>query len=419
MRVHAHGGAELVGGAGELAQNEDTAVVDPRGDVLLRDEVHAVTQSGDEHDVRRDEQRDHLLTRIRLVQVADRRVPHRVEVAVDAPDGLLDLVAELDVRGDALAARAGDLHKRDVLDAQLLLGEQFPVGLQPVADALRVVETVDAEEDPPRIAEALADLACASLDVLALRQLDVGRRIDRDRERLRQREPGRAVGLGHGDAGRLRVVAQLPSHGTGEVAGIRHSLEADDVGSEESFEHLAPPRQLRIQAVCREGNVVEVADHQIRAEVAQHPRHQLQLVVLHPDGGTVFGGLGRRLGESTVDAHVGVPPDPSVARLGDDVVVKRPDRVVREAFVVELDVFGAQGDRHEQSAVELEGLQVDVRLTGPADPRAVGLPHDRLEGGDQAARRPPPGIRPVCVARPVHREPVGDDHELGLVHACS
>jgi hypothetical protein len=345
----------------------------------LRDQVHAVAQSRDQHDVRREEQRDHLLAGVRLVQVPDGGVPHGVEVAVDAPHGQLDLIAQLDVGGDALPAGAGDLHERDVLDAEPLLREQLAVGLQPVSDALGVVEAIDAEEDALRVAEALADLPGTLLHIGAPCQLDVRRRVDRDRERLRERAPRSAIGLWDCDPRGFGLVAQLPSHGSGEVAGIRHPLESDHVGAEQSLQHLPTPRQLRVEAVCREGNVVEVADHEVGAQVAQHPRNELQLVVLHPDRGTVIRGCGCRLRESAVHPHVGVPPDPAVPRLGDHVMVERPDGVVREALVIELHVLSGQHHGDEQRALELEGLQLDVRLAGPADPRAVGLLHDRLE----------------------------------------
>ena len=174
---------------------QHAAVVDARGDVLLRDEVHAVAERGDEHDVGGEEQRDHLLARIRLVQVADRGVAHRVVVAVDPADGQLDLVAQLHVGLDALAARARDLHERDVLDVEPAVVEQLAVRLHPVPDALGVVEAVDAEQDPLRVAEALADLGGARLDVGAAGELDVRRGVDRDRERLREGAARRAVAV--------------------------------------------------------------------------------------------------------------------------------------------------------------------------------------------------------------------------------
>ena len=112
--------AQLVGCAGELAQHEHAVVVEARGDVLLGDQVHAVAQRRDEHDVGGEVQRDHLLAREAVVQVADRLVADRAVVAVDAADRQLDLVAQLHVGLDPLAAGAGDLHERDVLDRRAL-----------------------------------------------------------------------------------------------------------------------------------------------------------------------------------------------------------------------------------------------------------------------------------------------------------
>ncbi len=130
--------------------------------------------------------------------------------------------------------------------------------------------------------------------------------------------------------------------------------------------------------------MVEVADRQIGAQLTQHLRHELELIVLHPHDRVLVGSVCRRLGEPAVDPHVRVPPHPAVAGLGDDVVVQRPDRVVREALVVELHVLRAESHRNEVRALEVEGLDIDVGLAGPADPRPVRLLHHGLERGDEA-----------------------------------
>ena len=61
VRVDEQRRAQLVGGAGELAQDEHAVLVPARRDVLLRDQVHAVAQGRDEHDVAREVERRHLL----------------------------------------------------------------------------------------------------------------------------------------------------------------------------------------------------------------------------------------------------------------------------------------------------------------------------------------------------------------------
>ena len=88
--------------------------------------------------------------------------------------------------------------------------------------------------------------------------------------------------------------AEEAAHGAGEVAGIRHPLEPDDVGTEQALEDLLAPRQLGVDAVGRERDVVEEADDEVGAELAQHLGNELQLVVLHPDDGLGGGVRGRR-----------------------------------------------------------------------------------------------------------------------------
>src|SRR5690606_22408002 len=118
-------------------------------------------------------------------QVVDRLVPDRAEVAVDASDGELDLVAQHLVGLDALPARTRDLHEGDVFDGEPAVFEEFAERLEPVPDSLRVVEAVDAEDDDARVAELLADLRGARLHRLRPRELFERAGIDRDGERPR------------------------------------------------------------------------------------------------------------------------------------------------------------------------------------------------------------------------------------------
>ena len=112
--LHGEGLVQLVRRAGELRQHERAAEVVAARDVLLGDEVHPVAQRRDEHDVGREVERRHLLARVGVVEVVRRPVADRAELAVDAADGLLDLVAQVAVGVDALAARGRDLHERHV-----------------------------------------------------------------------------------------------------------------------------------------------------------------------------------------------------------------------------------------------------------------------------------------------------------------
>ena len=146
-----------------------------------------------------------------------------------------------------------------------------------------------------------------------------------------------------------------------KFCGGAGALEADQVGAEQALEELAAPRQLLEQLGRRERDVQEEADPQVGAQLAQHRRHQLELVVVHPDGGVLGGDLGGLLGEAPVDRDVGVPPLAVERRLGDDVVVERPQGGVGEALVELLDLLAGQRDRDQGQAVVLERLEVARR----------------------------------------------------------
>ena len=165
------------------------------GDVLLGHEVHAIPQGSDQHDVGGEVQRHHFLHRVAVVQVADGRVLDGVVGAVDVAHGALDLLAQEAVLLHPLPAGAGHLDQRRVADGQLAFVEQFLEGLEPVPDALGVVQPVHAQEDGFGVAEVLADLAGALDDLRLGGQFADLRDVDGDGECL-----------GPGDVGDFAVV---------------------------------------------------------------------------------------------------------------------------------------------------------------------------------------------------------------------
>ena len=197
-----------------------------------------------------------------------------------------------------------------------------------------------------------------------------------------------------------------------EVLRGTGQLEPDQVGAEQALEDLPTPRQLLEQLGRREGDVQVEADAQVRPQGPQHLRDQLQLVVVHPHGGALGGQRRGLLGEPLVDPDVGVPPLAVELRLGDEVVVERPQGAVGEALVELLDVLGRHRHRRQLEAVALEGLQVGVGAAGPADPHAVVGAHHRLDGGHEPTGGGPPALGAVGQLDPVHRQAVGNDHEV-------
>ena len=178
---------------------------------------------------------------------------------------------------------------------------------------------------------ALADLLGPGSRPRALGQLlEAGRR----RSRSGTPRPGRS-GRRAGRRGRGGSCGR-PAGGPGGRSSARAAgqLEADQVGAEQPLEDLAPPRQLLEQLGRRERDVQEEADPQVGPQLAQHLRAPAAAGSRAPRPSRPRRPARRPLGEPLVDRDVGVPPLAVELRLGDDVVVERPQRAVGEALVV-------------------------------------------------------------------------------------
>ena len=122
---------------------------------LVGDEVHPVAERRDHHHVRAAVERDERRLRDVAVDVLDGRRAGLPEAAVDARDEELDLVALRPVLG-ALEPRGDeDLdHRRRPRACRILLEEALE-RVQLVRDPLRVVEPLDAEDEPLPLVLAL------------------------------------------------------------------------------------------------------------------------------------------------------------------------------------------------------------------------------------------------------------------------
>ena len=124
MRVDEHGLGQFVRGAGELRQHQHAVAVDAGGDVLLGDEVHAVTQRGHQHDVAGAVERDELVQRQRLVEVVEHRLAEPGVAPVDLADEPLDLVALVAVVLDRFAGRRRHLDHHAAVGVEQAVVEQ-------------------------------------------------------------------------------------------------------------------------------------------------------------------------------------------------------------------------------------------------------------------------------------------------------
>ena len=297
-------------------------------------------------------------------------------------------------------------------------------------DALGVVEPVHAEQHGLRLAQHLADLLGPGLHLGALGDLAEAPGVDRDRERggTHAAAPGAAPGgepppaagvvgqrdVRHPDIRPVRGQPGAAAAGPEEVGRVALPLEAEQVRAEQALHDLLAPGQLGEDLVARERDVREMADPHVAAQRADHPGHQLQLVVVHPDGRALGRLGGDRVRVPAVHPDVGIPPLPVEFGWHDHVVVQRPQRGVAEALVVVPHLGGGQAHADQVHAVDVERLGWVAGRAGPADPGPVGRAHHRFQRGDQAAGAGPPLGLPIRPLGPVDGQPAGGDDEVVL-----
>ena len=136
---------QLARRAGEPAENEDAALVFARGDELLGDEIHPVLQGRDETQVGRSIDRGQQLGVDVLVHEHDGLPVSGAIPLVDVPDGIEEVGFEILVRRELGARwRRDDDHRESIAQ----LGGVMPQPVerpQPLGDAFRVVDAVDAD----------------------------------------------------------------------------------------------------------------------------------------------------------------------------------------------------------------------------------------------------------------------------------
>ena len=154
---------------------------------------------------------------------------------------------------------------------ELAVRQEFLEGLEPVPDALGVIQPVHAQQDGFGVAQVLADLPGPLDDVRLGGKFGDLLNVDGDGEGLRT-----------GDVGDLAVVAldvhlllldagaKEPPGGAHEVAGVAGPLEAHQVGAQQAVDDGLPPGQLGEDLRRREGDVVEEPDPEVRPGLAQH-----------------------------------------------------------------------------------------------------------------------------------------------------
>ena len=408
-RVHEQRSREHLCRARELGEEQRAAPAAGRPglglaeDVLVRDEVHTVPQRRHHHHVRPAIERDEPRLRDVAVQVLDGRVARLPEATVDARDQELDLVPLRPVLRALESGRDEHLqHRRRAGESRVALEEAL-VREQLLRDALRVVEPLDSEHQPAaRVLLLELGVEPRRLGVRERRAepLDVdadGIDADPDTARGDLERVGTRIEPEHAETRRPKVSRVVPD------------LEAHVVRAEDAAQQALALREKPVHLGRRERRVQEESDRQVGRPPPQHRRDEHEVEVVDPDARVWPAALEDGVREPLVDLDVVLPglrrdPEP----VG-EVVEQRPERVVADAAVEVLFLFGREVDRDEVVALQalrhrgLERLGDDGAR--PADPD--GLAAHRAQRGRQAADR----LRDLEVVVP-------DRHADGQTVAC-
>ena len=230
---------------------------------------------------------------------------------------------------------------------------------------------------PPRRA-ARRRLARAHLDLA------------RSRCRAERRRPRRcAAPCSTRRARGRRAAPSSPLRAVEEVRRVARRVEADEVAREQPAQELAVPRQDAEDVVRRERNVEEEGDPRAGPSAAQRARPRAS-------AGSRGSRPARRARRARPRARAKRAFTASYAshsfavelHAGRERVEERPQRAVREAVVVELDLLRRERDRRELVARRRSGAcRRAERPPGPAEPRAAVAGERRLERGHEAAAR--------------------------------
>ena len=352
-----------------------------------------------------------------LGEPLDRQHRAGAKALVDARDLGFDLLPKQCVGRHAAAGGRRHLQQAELADPLRVREQQMLQRLQPLQQALGVVEAINAEQQPGRRRQvvALAHVAPALLDRRQCKLLFGTGPANRDRV---------AAGT------RRRVAQAEPVDRGAEVGAVQLGLQPDNRAAEQALHQFALPRADRQLVGVRPRDVPEADDGGARQPRADQSRQQRKVIVLHQHDRVVRAGLGQhRVGKALIDALVVLPVALAEHRPHMRQVTQRPQALVGKAITEALLLALTQPDppqrvlgragRHRADVVV-----IDERGIGTAaamrDPGAGAGAHQRIERGDQATRGPHHAHAGSVVFMDVGRAVRDHDHllagQLGAQH---
>ncbi len=340
------------------------------------------------------------------MHVLDRRDPGPREAAVDARDQELDLVALSPVLGALEPGGDEHLDHRRRLRAFRVLLEEALERVELLRDALRVVESLDTEDQAAALVLAL-EIGEQPLG-LRLRE-HLAEALDVDADRVDTDPDPAAVEL---EPVGLRVDPEHAQARGAKVPRVVADLEAHVVRAEHTAEQLLAGGKQAVHLGGRKRDVEEEADREPRLAGAEHRGDEHEVEVVHPHARVRLAVLEDRLGEALVHLDVARPRLGSDAQPLGEVVEERPQRVVAHLPVEVPLLLG-----REEHGVEviLREPRPHARLaTGrddhprPADPGRVAA-HGRERG--RQAPRAALHLDLAALRAQAHRQPVARDDQ--------
>ncbi len=296
-------------------------------------------------------------------------------------------MAEAAILSDTGARRHHHLDEAHLADVLGVALQQAAERQEAARNSLGIVEAVDASYEPhalggpeqfrlaadPRRNSALGEVAGVDAD---------GECAD---PHLAALVLQRAIGLD----GRRQA-----QRGMAKVRGVSAGMEADQVGAQHSFEHLAAAREDAEDLAGRERSVEEEPNAGRRQPATKQRRNQQELVVVHPDVIALAPDFRRGVGELLVDLFVNLPTGRLQRQPVGEVVEQGPEQAIGHSLVVFRHLAGAERHRDAvqllQSLVELGalGARNSRHRSGPAHPECVRASAHRLQCRGQSPDAP-------------------------------
>ena len=159
----------------------------------------------------------------------------RSEVAVEVPDELAHLLAELAVVRDRLPWRHGHLDEDDVLTELWTLIQELSERSEPLGDALGVIEAIDGQQNALAL-ESMSKIGDHALHLtITLREGGELARRDADRMGLEPHDATPRI-----DAVHATLQAENPKQRVPEVLQVFVGVEGDRVGTEQPRQQFRP-----------------------------------------------------------------------------------------------------------------------------------------------------------------------------------